>query len=160
MDVAVGNGVAVSCIAPDVAIGVGGTGVEVLDIGLGLIVGSGGEVAVAIGRGVFVANTVGVFVVVTFGLGGLGTLVAVGSCGMAVAVSVAISVAVGGNGVEVEVKVGTRVGVGLSSEHETIPDIQIPAKSRRKTDLLYAKNIKPASLPSEPIYGHLHTILQ
>ena len=159
MDVAVGNGVAVSCIAPDVAIGVGGTGVEVLDdIGLGLMVGSGGEVAVAIGRGVFVANTVGV--VVTVGLGGLGMPVAVGSCGMAVAVSVAISVAVGGNGVEVEVKVGTRVGVGLSSEHETMPDIQIPAKTKRKTDLLCAKNIKPASLPSEPIYGHLHTILQ
>lgn len=158
MDVAVGNGVAVSCIRLDVAIGVGGTGVEVLDIGLGLTVGSGGEVAV--GLGVFVANPVGVFVVITVGLGCLGTPVAVGGCGIAVAVSAVISVGVGGNGVEV--KVGARVGIGVGSslEHETMPDIQMNAKIKGKTDLLCVKNIKPASLPAEPIYGHFHTVLQ
>lgn len=158
MDVAVGNGVAVSCIRLDVAMGVGGTGVEVLDIGLGLTVGSGGEVAV--GLGVFVANTVGVFVVITVGLGCLGTPVAVGDCGIAVVVSPVISVGVGGNGVEV--KVGARVGMGVGSslEHETMPDIQMTVKIKEKTDLLCGKNIKSASLPAEPIYGHFHTILQ
>ena len=158
MDVAVGNGVAVSCIRLDVAIGVGGTGVEVLDIGLSLTVGSGDEVAV--GLGVFVANTVGVFVVITVGLGCLGTPVAVGGCGIAVTVSAVISVGVGGSGVEVKVGAIVGVGVGSSLEHETMLDIQMNAKIKEKTDLLCAKNIKPASLPAEPIYGHFHAILQ